>query len=107
MRKEFKDEHVPTLDEVISLAKGHIKLNIELKNNGHVVELAQKTVDLIQSHDFVKECTVTSFDAELLHKVKTINSSIKTGLIVGQNTEDLDELRKALIMKLFLRHIPL
>lgn len=93
--KDFKEEHVPTLDEVIQLAKGHIKLNIELKNNGHVVQLAEKTVDIIKSHDFVKECTVTSFDAGLLHKVKTLNSSIKTGLIVGQKAEGLDELMKS------------
>ncbi|CAN7488427.1 glycerophosphodiester phosphodiesterase [Paenibacillus sp. LjRoot56] len=93
--KDYKDEHVPTLDEVISLVKGHMKLNIELKNNGHVMELAQKTVDIIQSHNFVKECTVTSFDADLLHKVKSLNASIKTGLIVGQNTENLDELMKS------------
>ncbi|MDR6551294.1 glycerophosphodiester phosphodiesterase family protein [Paenibacillus qinlingensis] len=93
--KDYKDERVPTLDEVITLAKGHLKLNIELKNNGHVVDLAKKTVDIIQSHDFVKECTVTSFDAELLHKVKSLNSAIKTGLIVGQNTDNLNELMKS------------
>lgn len=93
--KDFIDEHVPTLDEVITLAKGHLKLNIEMKNNGHAVQLAQKTVDLIQSHDFVKECTVTSFDAKLLHEVKALNSSIKTGLIVGQKTDGLDELMKS------------
>lgn len=95
MDKDFKDERVPTLDEVITLAKGHIKLNIELKNNGHVVQLAQKTVDIIQAHDFVKECTVTSFDGDLLHKVKVLNSAIKTGLIVSQNTDDVDKLMKS------------
>ncbi|WNR46364.1 glycerophosphodiester phosphodiesterase [Paenibacillus roseipurpureus] len=93
--KDFKDETVPTLDEVISLVKGHMRLNIELKNNGHGVGLAQKTVDLIQAHDFVKECTVTSFDVNLLHTVKALNSSIKTGLIVSQKTENVEESMKS------------
>ena len=63
---EFQNERVPTLDEVIELAKGHIKLNIEMKNNGHGKLLAEKTVDLIQKQGFEKDCTVTSFDAKLL-----------------------------------------
>ncbi|MDQ0876962.1 glycerophosphoryl diester phosphodiesterase [Paenibacillus sp. V4I3] len=87
---DFLDEHVPTLDEVIGLAKGHIKLNIEMKNNGHSKLLAEKTVDIIQAHSFEKECTVTSFDAKLLYNVKKLNPQIKTGLIVGQNTENID-----------------
>lgn len=93
--KDFKEERVPTLDEVITLVKGHMRLNIELKNNGHGVQLAKKTVDLIQEHDFVKECTVTSFDADLLHSVKALNPSIKTGLIVDQKTKNLDESMKS------------
>lgn len=86
---KFQNELVPTLDEVIGLAKGHIKLNIEMKNNGHGMLLAEKTVDLIQAHSFEKECTVTSFDAKLLYTVKKLNPQIKTGLIVGQKTENI------------------
>ncbi|OCT17173.1 glycerophosphodiester phosphodiesterase [Paenibacillus pectinilyticus] len=95
MKGDFKDVKVPELREVIELAKGRIKLNIELKNNGHGVQLAKRTVDLIQAHDFVKECTVTSFDANLLHEVKTLNSSIKTGLIVSQKTDHIDDLMRS------------
>ncbi|NQX65366.1 glycerophosphodiester phosphodiesterase [Paenibacillus alba] len=84
---KFKDDHVPTLDEVIETAKDHIKLNIEMKNNGHGKRLAEKTVEIIQSHGFVKQCTVTSFDPNLLHTVKKINPQIKTGLIVSQKSD--------------------
>ncbi|KRE52066.1 glycerophosphodiester phosphodiesterase [Paenibacillus sp. Soil724D2] len=90
LSSEFQNERVPTLDEVIGLAKGHLKLNIEMKNNGHGKLLAEKTVDLIQSHGFEKECTVTSFDDKLLHTVKKLNPQIKTGLIVGQKTETIE-----------------
>lgn len=87
---EFQNERVPTLDEVLGLAKGYIKLKIEMKNNGHGKLLAEKTVELIQAHGFEKECTVTSFDAKLLHTVKKLNPQIKTGLIMGQKTENID-----------------
>ncbi|WP_261305695.1 glycerophosphodiester phosphodiesterase [Paenibacillus andongensis] len=91
---EFQNERVPTLEEVLRLAKDHIKLNIEMKNNGHGKLLAEKTVDLIQSHGFEKECTVTSFDDKLLHTVKKLNPLIKTGLIVGQKTENIESIMK-------------
>ncbi|MCY9695150.1 glycerophosphodiester phosphodiesterase [Paenibacillus alginolyticus] len=87
---EFQNEHVPTLDEVIGIAKGHIKLNIEMKNNGHGKLLAEKTANLIHAHDFEKECTVTSFDVKLLATVKKLNPKIKTGLIVGQKSENMN-----------------
>ncbi|UKS30369.1 glycerophosphodiester phosphodiesterase [Paenibacillus sp. HWE-109] len=84
---KFKDERVPTLDEVIEIAQDYIKLNIEMKNNGHGKQLAEKTVAIIQNHGFVKQCTVTSFDVNLLHTVKKLNPQIKTGLIVSQKSE--------------------
>ncbi|MCZ8511057.1 glycerophosphodiester phosphodiesterase family protein [Paenibacillus filicis] len=82
--KTFESERVPTLDEVIETVQGRMKLNIELKNNGHQKRLAEKAVSAIERHDFVKECTVTSFDTALLAKVKHLNKNIKTGLILGQ-----------------------
>ncbi|TXK84090.1 glycerophosphodiester phosphodiesterase family protein [Paenibacillus sp. N3.4] len=87
---KFRDDHVPTLDEVIETAKDHIKLNIELKNNGHSKQLAEKTVSIIESQGFEKQCTVTSFDPALLHTVKKVNPNIKTGLIVGQKTDQFN-----------------
>ncbi|TVY09037.1 glycerophosphodiester phosphodiesterase [Paenibacillus cremeus] len=87
--KRFTDERVPTLADVIDAAKGKIKLNIELKNNGHQKQLAEKTVALLQAHDFEQECTVTSFDAGLLHKVKSLDKKIKTGLIIDKVNDKL------------------
>ncbi|MGG1552674.1 glycerophosphodiester phosphodiesterase [Paenibacillus ferrarius] len=85
---KYKGEHVPTLEEVIQAAKGHMKLNIELKNNGHSKRLVERTVALIEANDFVKDCIITSFDAQFLHRVKELNPAIKTGLIVGQKPSD-------------------
>ncbi|TBL71088.1 glycerophosphodiester phosphodiesterase [Paenibacillus thalictri] len=91
----FQDERVPTLEETIAAVKGKTRLNIELKNNGHQQRLAEKTVKLIEDAGFVKDCTITSFDVNLIRQVKAINRAIKTGLIVGEkprkNPEQLFE----------------
>lgn len=84
--QRFEAERVPTLEEAIDTAKGKIKLNIELKNNGHQKQLAEKTTDIIMKKQCIQECTVTSFDASLLHKVKQRNPNIKTGLIISKKT---------------------
>jgi len=82
--KKYESERVPTLEQVIEAASDRIKLNIELKNNGHQKRLAEATVDLLEKHHFEKQCTVTSFDKGLLQKVKHRNPGIKTGLIVDR-----------------------
>ncbi|UUZ96279.1 hypothetical protein LJK87_19315 [Paenibacillus sp. P25] len=90
--KAFESERVPTLDQVIREVKGRMKLNIELKNNGHQKRLAEKTVQIIERNGFTKDCTVTSFDGAPLAKVKRINKEIKTGLIVGEKPKHLEGL---------------
>lgn len=90
--QRFEAERVPTLEQAIDTAKGKIKLNIELKNNGHQKQLAEKTADMIIKKKCIRECTVTSFDASLLQKVKQRKPSIKTGLIISNKTADYGSL---------------
>jgi glycerophosphoryl diester phosphodiesterase len=85
----FHYEKVPTLEETVHTAKGKIKLNIELKNNGHQKLLAEKTVEILQRKLFVNDCIVTSFDPALLKKVKKLDHRIRTGLIAGNKSEAL------------------
>lgn len=81
--KEFKDTRIPTLDEVIKLCKGKIKLNIEIKNNGHSPELEKETVRIIQENNFEKDCVITSLSYESLAKVKEVAPELKTGYILA------------------------
>ncbi|MCZ8518623.1 MULTISPECIES: glycerophosphodiester phosphodiesterase [Paenibacillus] len=90
--KRFASERVPTLDEALQAAKDRIRLNIELKNNGHGRRLAEETVRLLQLHGAVRECTVTSFDKLLLAAVKRLDPQIKTGLIVGEKPASMESI---------------
>jgi glycerophosphoryl diester phosphodiesterase len=91
----FHEEKVPTFEEVVNTAKGYIKLNIELKNNGHQKRLAEKTVEILKQKHFDRDCVVTSFDVGLLKTVKSLDRDIKTGLIIGNKPAALENLLKS------------
>ena len=67
---EFAGERIPTLAEVIALARGKIKLQIELKYYGKDRGLAEKVAELIRREDFEDQCEVTSLDDDGLMKAK-------------------------------------
>lgn len=79
--KDFAGEKIPTLDDVIKLADGKIKLNIEIKPSKKERNIAESVVEIITKNKFEKKCIVTSFDYSILEKIKKINPSIQTGLI--------------------------
>lgn len=81
--KEFSDQRIPTLDEVLKFCKGKIKLNIELKPSGHDKNLEESVVQIIEDNDFINDCVITSFNYKSLSKVKKLNPDIRTGYILS------------------------
>ncbi len=79
----FAGERVPTLAEVIDLARGRIKLNIELKFFGPDRQLAREVAHLVSEKQFEFDCLITSFALDALQDVKQINPRLRTGLIVA------------------------
>ncbi len=88
--KQFDGEKIPTLQEVIDLVKGKMKINIELKMNGHEKMLAEKVVKIIDQNNFADQCIVTSFNYDEIKKVRKINKDIKVGYIFSKMPEDID-----------------
>jgi len=86
----FAGEQIPELRDVIAYAKGKIKLNIELKINGHQVNLADSTVSIVKELGFADDCIFTSFDYSQIKRVKEIDSTLKTGLIFYVMPTDID-----------------
>jgi glycerophosphoryl diester phosphodiesterase len=82
LARQFTDERIPTLDEVLTLAGGKIKMNIELKFYGKQYGLARKTVDIIRAHHFENDCVVASLDYRGLLEVKKIDPELKTAVIL-------------------------
>ncbi|HQR09071.1 MAG TPA: glycerophosphodiester phosphodiesterase family protein [Gemmatales bacterium] len=88
----FAGERVPTLEEVMKLARGKIRLNIEMKFFDNDLSLARNVERLIRENDFEKECIVTSFNLEALMEIKRLNPRIRVGLIVAQALGNIGKL---------------
>lgn len=89
---KFAEEKIPTLESIMKAANKKIKLNIEIKSNGHDKHLTDSVVKLIDDNHFVNQCVVTSFDYNVLQKVKKLDPKIKTGYIIFRNVEDVNSL---------------
>ncbi len=78
----FTGEHAPLLEDVIDLARGRMKINIELKYNVPDPELAPAVVDLLRREDMLDQVVITSLDYAALKQIKSIEPRLKTGHIV-------------------------
>ncbi len=86
----FTGEPIPTLEDVIDAVYGKMKLNIELKMNGHEQQLVERVVSLVEKKNFISNCIITSFDFEAINRVKKLNPKIKAGYIFSNMPADVD-----------------
>ncbi|MBR8829183.1 MAG: hypothetical protein DSM107014_15015 [Gomphosphaeria aponina SAG 52.96 = DSM 107014] len=88
---DFTGEKVPSLAAAIDAVQGKLKLNLELKLNGHEVNLAQKVVEIIREKNFQEDCVISSFDYPTLMTVRQIAPEIKIGKIIAHQVENISE----------------
>ncbi|MCR8995975.1 glycerophosphodiester phosphodiesterase family protein [Brevibacillus laterosporus] len=83
--KEFSDETIPALEELFQAVSQHTcRLNVELKTAGNLYpRLAEKVVELVEAYELHSQVCLTSFDHEIIKKVKELQPSMKTGLIIA------------------------
>jgi len=64
----YKEERVPLLDEVLELAKGRVRLNIEMKHRRHngVHSLVDKCEKIVERHRMDDDVIFSSFNLEAL-----------------------------------------
>lgn len=82
-----KGEQVPTLQELLDLARGKVKLHIELKDE----TATEATVKLVEQNDMADQVFLTSGNTKTLQKVKELNPSIPTEHIFGNPPGDAIE----------------
>jgi glycerophosphoryl diester phosphodiesterase len=71
-------EHLPTLEEVIKLVDGRIKLLIEVKLKGNIYEgIEQKLLDEINRLDAAPWVVIQSFNDSVLEKIHRLDASIR------------------------------
>ncbi len=82
-RSDYAGEQVPTLEEVLTLTKGKIHLNIEIKTSVKDVHIAQEIVTTLERFDMIDECVITSFDLNVLKQAKACNDQLRVGYILS------------------------
>jgi glycerophosphoryl diester phosphodiesterase len=86
---EFRDERVPTLQEVLDVARGRIKLNIELKFTWDDPALAAKVGQIVQENACFEDCVTTSLRLPVLSEIRAVAPELPAGFIVFQSIGDL------------------
>ncbi len=80
---KFKDQRVPTLDEVLTLCKGKTKVTIELKYYGHDQQLEQRVAEIVEAHGMQSDIVIISLKQAGLQKMKKLRPQWKTGLLTA------------------------
>lgn len=84
----FSGEKIPTLFEVLALAKGKVKVAIELK-----ADIEEKVISLIEKTEMVDDACIQSYSLARLTNVKSRNPSLPVLFLASVITKkDIDEL---------------
>jgi glycerophosphoryl diester phosphodiesterase len=86
---EFSEQRVPTLRQVLELAKGRAGVFIELKYYGHDRDLEAKVVDLVEQTDMESEIVIMSLKYDGVRKTAALRPTWTYGLL---NTVALGDL---------------
>lgn len=88
--RQFRGEQIPSLDEVLQLVKGRLKVNIELKTSGNMYPgLEEKVLGCVQTHDMLSDVVLTSFEPKALVTAKELEPKVRTGLIIDSHPRNL------------------
>ena len=83
---EFRNEAVPTFDEVLAIARDRIRLNIELKYYGdHQPRLAERVVEAVRARQMTNQVIVQCLEYEPLLEVQRLAPEIPVGYLMSVN----------------------
>jgi glycerophosphoryl diester phosphodiesterase len=71
---------IPTLEQVLQLAKGKIQVDVDLKETGYENEVINILLDYFEYTDFIMK----SFNRQVIKRIKEIDSRVYTGLLMGE-----------------------
>lgn len=91
--EKFKNVKIPTLEEVLDFAKGVVKLNIEVKVEPQDVNFEEKLLELLEQYDMLDSCIISSFQYDVLKKIKTLQPQVRTGYIMSAAYGDYFEMQ--------------
>lgn len=84
-------QQIPTLREVLELAKGHVRVYIEIKPSnrngiyGSYPHMAETVVAELRATDMIDHVLVMSFDWTVLPQIKALEPALLTGALVSDH----------------------
>lgn len=88
---EFEGEPIPTLEEVLKLAKGQILINVEIKTEAVTDEprggIAEKVLALVRAHDMHDQVVISSFDPRALAQTRQLDPDIHTASLFDRELQ--------------------
>lgn len=82
--ESYRDERVPTLDEVLGRFVGRVPIDIELKTDPDPQGLVDRFVEILRGHKAEQQVVVTSFDPFVLGALADREPACLRGQIVGR-----------------------
>ncbi|WP_227937924.1 glycerophosphodiester phosphodiesterase [Alkalihalobacillus deserti] len=107
---EFKEERIPTLEEILIWAANHsLILNIEVKGNVFERDLIIAAVSpLLKKYDLEDRIILSSFDHKFVHLIQKQDPFLETGVIVATALFQPEEyLRHANVLGYHFSHVSL
>jgi len=84
--EQYKNEHIPTLDEVLKQVNGQAILLIEIKGGSEQFPgIERRTVEAVKEFNAVPWTIVQSFNEKAVERVKILDPEIKTYYLLGGN----------------------
>ena len=88
----YADQRVPLLSEVLDLARGRVKLNIELKYYGQEQRLEQRVAELVEAHGMVDDVVIMSLSLPAVRTMKSLRPDWTVGLLSSVAVGDVTRL---------------
>ncbi len=88
-------QQIPTLREVLDIAKGHVQVYIEIKTSkragvyGRYPNIVETVVNEVRAMGMIDQVLIMSFDWSLLPHVKALEPALQTGALVSDDTWDV------------------
>lgn len=80
---------MPNLEEVLEIARGKVRVDIELKYYGHDEQLEERVVSIVEDTDMVPEVVIMSLSQAAIREVRTLRPSWTIGLLTATALGDL------------------
>lgn len=83
---EFKGEKIPSLQEAFEKIGKKIKYNIEIKKGEKIYPgITKSVINLVNKFDILENVLISSFDLEVIKKLRELNKEITAGIIFEKN----------------------